>query len=69
MITITLKGKCTAIKCGGREPGQCMLTVQLDQYLAELVRPCDVQVSLPVEFAKLFEVGRTTNLRLDQDAI
>jgi hypothetical protein len=48
------------------EPNHCLLTVQLDRNLAELLyRPYDVQLIIPVEFAALF--GHPISISLGQN--
>ncbi len=70
MVTVNLIGKCTNITLtpANGEPNHCLLTVQLDRNLAELLyRPYDVQLIIPVEFAALFSVGHPISISLGQN--
>ena len=70
MITLTLRGKCTDIRLAAANgnPTRCVVSVELDHNFAKLVyHPYGVQLTLPAEFATLFETGLAINLTLGQD--
>ena len=69
MVTVSSRGKCKNIELtpSNGEPDRCLISVELDRGISPTHDLYMIRLSVPVEFANLFETGLAITVTIDQN--
>jgi hypothetical protein len=69
MVKVCLTGRCTSIQPASHNgnPVHCVIQVEMDHSALHAYSSYDIQLSVPIEFAALVEVGLPVVVTLEQN--
>ncbi|MGC2330080.1 MAG: hypothetical protein WA581_01385 [Candidatus Acidiferrales bacterium] len=69
MVKVCLTGRCKSIQPTSQNgnPVHCVIQVEMDRGVSHAYSSYDIQLSVPIEFATLLEVGLPAVVTLEQN--